>query len=490
MDLYTTTLFVLLVAILAILYLFERNRRVESEENNKRLQDVIRQLDEQAKIIIKTDLALNKVQEELDKKITGLYTLHELGKKIGSTFNVEDLFGLINKPLVSKLGFSRGLIMIKDKSSGTIMVKASIAYSEADIKKIEQTLSKGSAVSPLLKKSGFLLVNRDLEKIEHEDLLSDIFKTDSFLTVPIVAKDEAVGFILMGNISSHSKVTEGDAELLSILASQIGTAIENTGLYTELFDSHQDLNRRVKERTQELARLNEELQRLNKVKSDFVSAVSHELRTPLTSIKGYASILMTGKLGEVSAAQKERLEKIDKHSNNLTRLINNLLDIARIESGRVQMEIKEISIKELLDSIIDVIAHQVKEKGISLKINTKTRTDKIKADSGQLERVLLNLLSNAIKFTPEKGRVTIYVKDRRDSIEFSVEDTGIGIPKQDLEKVFEEFFRSDNAPAQKVQGTGLGLSLVKKIIEAHKGAIWVESELGKGAIFSFTIPKT
>ena len=475
---------------LFILYSSERNRLSESEEKNKRLENIIKRLDEQAKIIIKTDLALNKVQEELDKKITGLYTLHELGKKINSTFNIEDLFTLLNQPLVSKLGFSKALIMLKDEKSGTALVKTSIGYSDGEIKRIENELNKGPVAQSLFKKSRFLLVNRDLEKIEHEDFLSDIFKTESFLIVPFVAKDEVIGFILMGNVASYSKVTEGDAELLSVLASQIGTAIENTRLYTELFNSHQDLGRRVKERTKELARLNEELKRLNKVKSDFVSAVSHELRTPLTSIKGYASILMTGKLGEVSPAQKERLEKIDKHSNSLTHLINDLLDIARIESGKVQMEIKEISIKKMLDSIVDIITPQIKEKQILLKVDIKTKMDKIKADQSQLERVFLNLLSNAVKFTPEKGKITIYIADKDKFIWFSVEDTGIGIPKQDLERVFEEFFRSDNASLQKVKGTGLGLSLVKKIIEAHEGRIWVESDLGKGTKFSFTIPKT
>lgn len=489
MDTYTIILVLITIGSL-LFYNSERNRRRDLEEKNKRLEDIIKQLDEQAKMIIKTDLALNKVQEELDKKITGLYTLHELGKKINTTFNIDELFNLINKPLVSKLGFSKALIMLRDEISGAIITKTSIGYPDEEIKKIEKEINKGSLAAPLFKKAGFLLVNRDLEKIEHEDSLSDLFKAASFLTVPIVAKDETAGFLLMGNVSTYSKVTEGDAELLSVLASQIGTAIENTRLYTELFSSHQILERRVKERTTELARLNEELKRLNKVKSDFVSAVSHELRTPLTSIKGYASILMAGKLGDVSPAQKERLEKIDKHSDGLTHLINNLLDIARIESGKVQMEIKEISIKELLDSIIDVITPQIKEKKISLKINLKTKIDKIKADHSQLERVFLNLLSNAIKFTPEKGKVTIYAEGKGDFIEFSIEDTGIGIPKEDLEKVFEEFFRADNAQDQKVKGTGLGLSLVKKIVEAHNGKIWVDSELGKGTKFSFTIPKS
>ena len=480
------------VGILAfiLLYLTERNKRSESEEKSKGLQDVVRQLDEQTRLIIKTDLALNKVQEELDKKITGLYTLHELGKRISATLNIDDLFALITQPLVLKLGFSRALIAIKSGSSGAILVKTSIGYSMDERKGIEKELNKEAGiVAPLFKKIGFLLVNKALAKIEHEDRLSDIFKIESFLTVPIVAKDAAIGFILMGNVSSHSKVTEGDAELLSVLSNQIGTAIENAKLYSELFNSHHELERRVKERTLELGRLNEELKRLNKMKSDFVSAVSHELRTPLTSIKGYASILMTGKLGEVSQAQKERLEKIDKHSNSLTRLVNNLLDISRIESGRVQMEMREVSIKDILDSVVDVMTPQIKERNISLKINIKTKKDKVRADASQLERVFINLLGNAVKFTPGRGQATISAKEKDNVFEFSVEDSGIGIPRSDLEHVFEEFFRADNALDQKVKGTGLGLSLVKKIIEAHKGKIWVESQLGKGTKFTFTIPK-
>ena len=198
---------------------------------------------------------------------------------------------------------------------------------------------------------------------------------------------------------------------------------------------------------------------------------------------------MTGKLGDVLPAQKERLEKIDKHSNSLVHLINNLLDIARIESGKVQMDIKEISVKETLDSIMDIIAPHLKEKNISLKINSKIKFDRIKADQGQIERALLNLLSNAVKFTHENGKVSINIDDKDDFIQFSIEDTGIGIPPQDTPKVFQEFFRADNALDQKIKGSGLGLSLVKKIIEAHKGRIWFDSELGKGTRFTFTLPK-
>lgn len=489
MNIYIYITIVILTGLLALLFYAEKNKRLGLEKEIRALKDTIDQLDSQAKLIIKTDLALNKVQEDLDKKITGLYTLHELGKKMGSTFNIENMLMCINQPFVFKLGFSKALIMMKDEHAGSIITKSCVGYSDNEIKRIEQNLNKNSVSEIFFKKGSSTVVNREMAGKEIE-FFSDIFETESFVTVPIIVKDEVIGFILMGNTSSYAKITEGDVEILSILASQIGTAIENAKLYTELFNSHDELERRVKERTTELAKLNEELKKLNKVKSDFISAVSHELRTPLTSIKGYASILIAGKLGELSPSQKERLEKIDKHSNSLAHLINNLLDIARIESGKVQMDIKETALREMLDSIIDIITPQVKEKDISLKINIKTKIDKIKADRNQLERVFLNLLSNATKFTPEKGKIAIDIEEKDKSIQFSVEDTGIGIPKEDIPKMFEEFFRASNALDQNIKGTGLGLSLVKKIVEAHNGKIWVESELGKGTRFSFTIPKS
>jgi len=478
-----------IIVILFIAYFSESSLRRKSEKSNQKLQDVIGQLDNQAKIIIKTDLALNKVQEELDRKITGLCALLELGKKVGSTFNIENLFGMINQPFLFKLGFSKLLVMLKDGSSGMLAAKSSVGYSDTEIKTIETELNKTQFASFLFKKEKPLLVNRLIESIDRRWKLLDILKVESYMTTPIVVRDEPIGFILMGNASLYEKITEDDSELLSILTGQIGAGIENTKLYTELFSSHKELERRVAERTKELEQLNEELKGLNKMKSDFISSVSHELRTPLTSIKGYASILMTGKLGDVLPAQKERLEKIDKHSNSLVHMINNLLDIARIESGKVQMDMKDISIKEMLDSIIDIITPQVKEKNISLKINSKIKFDRIKADHGQMERVFLNLLSNAVKFTPENGKVSIGIEERDNATQFSIEDTGIGIPPQDIQKVFREFFRADNALDQKIKGSGLGLSLVKKIIEAHKGKIWFDSALGKGTRFTFTLPK-
>jgi signal transduction histidine kinase len=210
----------------------------------------------------------------------------------------------------------------------------------------------------------------------------------------------------------------------------------------------------------------------------------------LTSIKGYAAILIAGKIGEVPTAVKERLIKINTHSDNLVKMINDLLDIARIESGRAEMKYLPQPIKPLIDNIADLLTPQLKERDLNLKINLPENLGNVYIDRNHVERVFINLVGNALKFTPAKGTITIAAQPKVENgmITFSVADTGIGIPEDDLAKLFEEFYRVDNEINQSVKGTGLGLSLVKQITEAHGGRVWVTSKVGEGTVFHFTLP--
>ncbi|MEA3560679.1 MAG: GAF domain-containing sensor histidine kinase [Candidatus Omnitrophota bacterium] len=467
----------------------ERTKREDAEAELAKLKSAYNELDGQAKIIIKTDLELTKTKEELDRKIEGLYTLHELGNTISVTFNEDELFSFITGPLIFKLGFEKGVIFVIKEDSKEIFCKAEAGYKPEKLKDIKAKIIEKGIVDQILKENEAKLVSASQELTPQESYLATIFEVSSYLITPIVIKEAAIGFILAGNSLPYAKLTEGDMEVLSILASQIAVAVENTRLYRKIWKSHQELETRVKQRTRELARANEELKKLNKMKSDFVSAVSHELRTPLTSIKGYASIVMNEKLGKLNSHQKERLAKIDKYSNNLTDLINGLLDISRIESGRVSMEIKQLEIKNMINGVIDILDLQLQEKGIKLKVVIPPDVKYVRGDKGQLERVLINLLGNAVKFIPDDGKITVIVHDKDNYIQIDVVDTGIGIIPGDLPKVFDEFYRTDNPINLKKKGSGLGLSLVSRIIEAHKGKIWVKSELGKGTTFSFTLPK-
>ena len=243
-------------------------------------------------------------------------------------------------------------------------------------------------------------------------------------------------------------------------------------------------------RTKELSDALNEINVISKRKTDFVSAVSHELRTPLTSIKGYASILLSEKLGVIPEPVKERLGKINKHSDELTRLVNDLLDIARIESGRFEMKSELFDIRHAVETTIDLLSPQLKEKSITATMNLPQNLSLALADKTQISRVFINLMGNAIKFVPEKaGLISVSAFESTDTIQITISDNGIGMSPTDTEHIFDEFYRVDNDINQKVKGTGLGLTLVKNIIRAHKGRIWVASRLNQGSAFSFTLPK-
>jgi len=471
---------------LIILAQEQRKARVNLQRSLDKLKKVYDESDEQAKIIVRKDLELNKTQEELDKKINSLYTLHKLSKAISSTFDTEKLFSQIDKSFISELGFDKGLIALASKDIKEFTLAVAVGYSAQEQEKIKKSLSEKNILDkiqqPLLVDKGLLL---DATKKE----LLRIFNLSSFCVVPIISQEAKLGLLMVSSDLPYARPTEGDLEILSILAGQIASSIENAKLYEELWQSHQALEQRVVRRTKELALANEKLKKIDKLKSEFVSAVSHELRTPLTSIKGYAAILMAGKLGVVPEPVKERLKKINKHSDSLAKLVNDLLDISRIESGKVEMELEKLNLKDVADEVLDLMAPQMKEKRIQFAIEIPQKISSCLADKTQLGRVLTNLLGNAIKFTPEKGNISIKAKEEKNFLQIDVQDSGIGISEGSLAKIFDEFYRDENAINQKIKGTGLGLSLVKLIVEAHKGKIWVNSKLGKGTTFSFTLPK-
>ena len=367
---------------------------------------------------------------------------------------------------------------------------ARVGYSEKEAQLIQGKLLEDRTLKDFFQVGKLLRVSRNGKMNSLSQKFSEIFRSSSFILVPLVVKEKPAGFIFVGKEASYEEVTEADGELVSILANQMNQAIENSTLYEQLWKSHRDLEMKVKERTLQLAQANEELKRLNKMKSDFVSNVSHELRTPLTSIKGYASLLSEGKLGPLSEEQKKRLLRIDEQTNGLTQLVNDLLDISRIESGKVVMEFKPLPVHTLLEGPLDLLQPQIREKGITLSVEEEKGLPEISVDREKMERVFHNLLGNAVKFTPQGGRITVQVSRRKEEVQWDVTDTSIGMEPKNLQHVFEEFYRSENAIRQNIKGTGLGLSLVKRIVETHNGKIWVKSKLGQGSTFTVSLPTT
>ncbi|MCM8796041.1 MAG: ATP-binding protein [Candidatus Omnitrophica bacterium] len=231
-----------------------------------------------------------------------------------------------------------------------------------------------------------------------------------------------------------------------------------------------------------------QLRRLEKIRQDFVANVSHELRTPLTSIKGYAETLLEGAIEDKDNV-KEFINIIYHDSNRLAHLIDDLLDLSKIESGKMKMSFAPLEIKAIAKDCVEVLKKQAKEKSISIYLDLPDNLPKVLADEKRLSQVFLNLLDNAIKYTPEGGSVKISASLKEKFVQIDVSDTGIGIPEEDLPRIFERFYRVDKARSRQLGGTGLCLSIVKHIILAHRGEVWVKSQLGIGSTFSFTLHK-
>ena len=483
----TSLLLVLGISVLAYFFIGKNEEFKELKAAFDKMMRSFDELDEQAKLIVKTDLELNKTQEELDRRLKGLNTLQKLARTMSMTLDEQEIFQKINKDLAAELGFARALVITYDENNAMI-ARVNIGIESAKIGHIQEELTLDPQFLNALKNGMTFSSLNSSQKTKAR--IVQLFETEHFILSPLLTQRGVSGALFVGNRYNAPAVTEGDEEIIAILASQLAQSLENSQLFEQVYRSSRTLEIKVNDRTKELSQALKEVEEISKKKSEFISAVSHELRTPLTSIKGYASILMTGKVGDIPDAVKERLGKINLHSDNLVKLINDLLDISRIESGRVEMKVAPHPVRPMLDNISDLLTPQLRDKGVILKLNIPADMTEIEYDDTQLDRAFINLIGNAIKFTPDSGTITVNAHPNleRQEVLFEVADTGIGISKENMSKLFDEFFRVDNEINMKVKGTGLGLALAKNIVEAHYGHMWVTSEEGHGTTFHFTVP--
>jgi signal transduction histidine kinase len=446
------------------------------------MRRVYTEVETQSKLLADTNLNFQRTQRELDKKLKALNTLYKITQTVSNTFETDKILHSIEQEDIEELGFEKLAFFIFDDSGKEIRIKTFSGYGS------EEPQIPGNITDSISALKGPIYIGSKVHMPEGLAPLAEKLSLTSMIIIPLAIRDKNIGVMVIGNTKTFQKPSESDIEILSLLANQLVQSIENASLYEQLWKSYQDLEERVKERTRELQEANKSLQIVDQAKNEFVSAVAHELRTPLTSIKGYATILSSGRLGALKEDQQERLQRIHKHSNELVNLINNLLDISRIQSGKTTMHIEEVDLREVVSDVKEIINPQTEELRIEFRTRFSAATENIMADKLQLERVLINLLSNALKFTPELGQVGLNISSDNGYIQFEVYDTGAGIDDKNLDKLFNEFFRADNAINREKKGTGLGLSLAKQIIEAHNGSIWVESKIGQGSHFYFKLP--
>ncbi|MCF7845998.1 MAG: hypothetical protein K9L85_02055 [Candidatus Peribacteraceae bacterium] len=293
---------------------------------------------------------------------------------------------------------------------------------------------------------------------------------------------QLVGFFFLGSKPKQSNYTKKELQVLRAAATHISLSLK-------ILNYNADLHKEVERKTKQLKISFQKLKKADEEKDRFFSMTSHDLRTPLTIIKGYDDFLLSGKFGKVNVKQKEFLERIAASTENMLWLVNSILDISKLEAGRMEFNFAETDWRKLVSEVVSDFRIKCAEKSIKLKEEyAKNLPAQITTDGEKLKRVLLNLLMNAFKFTPDKGQITLTVQlsEKPSFLQFTVADTGIGIPKKSLDLIFEEFKQVDN-PQQK-GGTGLGLPIVKKIVERFGGKIHVESEVQRGSKFIFNVP--
>ena len=248
---------------------------------------------------------------------------------------------------------------------------------------------------------------------------------------------------------------------------------------------------RLQDFAAQLEKANEELKRIDQMKSEFISVASHELRTPLTAIANALKLILKGKTGEINEKQTQFLSMAERNIHRLTNILNELLDLSRMEAGKMEIKFEEFDLRGLIECTVSSLGPQAEAKSISLKTQVAETLPPVQTDREKVEQVLTNLIGNAIKFTPESGeiRVTAGILDGKEKmVTISVKDSGIGIPKDQLVNLFQKFYQVESSLHRSASGTGLGLAICKGLVEALQGEIWVESEPGKGSTFTFTLP--
>ncbi len=422
--------------------------------------------------------------------------LGELSKKLANIMTVDELAGLTTKTIMETMKINRAVILLRDKK-GKFEIKKNFGFKEDN----GISLIRDNFLIEHLKKTQKPLVyeelpllldvtEKEMEKRKIKELIMNMEKIEASLCSLLVFKEEPVGIIVLGEKISRDPYTEQDVELLDNLCKQIAVSVENAKLYSEVQDLSGNLEKKVEDQIKELRKAYDKLQGIDKTKTEFMSIVSHQLRTPLSIIKGHLSMINEGVYDNDNKRKNEILDNVYEANERLINLVNDVLNISRIQSGRVELNKEKTDLSEITRKTVERMMSSASEKSVKLFYNKKEEKSfpKIEIDISKIENVLLNLIDNAIKYTSD-GSVEVSVFQEGKKLLVEIKDTGEGMEKQELNKLFETFSRGDAGKKYWIQGTGLGLYIARQFIEMHKGQIWAESEgRGKGSQFYIELP--
>jgi signal transduction histidine kinase len=401
--------------------------------------------------------------------------LDKMAHTVGSSIILIEMLYKTLDLIVKEIKVTRGTIVVID-DSGEILESQSLGYKKAI--KIEKKDMES------LSKDGVVVSDELSENSKYKKILR---KYDATVSIPLKTEGSTDGVLILGEKESGDMYSQTDIKVFEIIAPEIAVAITNAKAYEKIEKFNVTLCQEVKKATAELQKKNEQLRELDKAKDEFISMASHQLRTPLTAIKGYLSMLLEGDAGEIRVSQYDFVNEAFQGANRMVGLINDLLNVSRMETGRFFLEPTEVDMKKIVEEEVKQLNKQAKEKGLKLEIKTKGKIPKIWADETKIRQVVMNFADNAIYYTT-KGSVTVTLESDKKNVIYKVVDTGIGVPKDQQKNLFQKFYRADNARHVRPDGTGLGIYLAKRVMDDHGGEIIFESKEGKGSTFGFKLP--
>ncbi|MBC8170515.1 MAG: response regulator, partial [Anaerolineae bacterium] len=418
----------------------------------------------------------------LRKRARRLASLHRISTIISSTLDRDTVLNSVVKVLPELFGVEHcGIVLLNDSGEfGQVVAE----YPEVGVVGAYINLYGNSTFERLMAGNDVLIVNTADSNVS-EQTLDTLQRAGAqvSLLAPLVARDRAIGSIGMDSYNAQHQFTEGDEEALMTIAGQVAVAINNIDLY-------------------------EQAVLANRLKSEFLANISHELRTPLNAIIGYSELLVTGMYGDLNPKQQDRIDRVNSSGKHLLELINDVLDLSKIEAGHMKLDLETLDIQELVRYAFMEITPQAEVKGLDLKLSIAADLPHVRGDAQRIRQVLINLMGNAVKFTKEGGvtavakPLSIYGGASLDTppvpayfkvpdgewLIISVEDTGIGISGDNHKIIFDAFRQVDGSSVREFGGTGLGLAIAMKLITMHGGFIWVDSEVGVGSKFHILLP--
>ncbi len=451
-------------------------RRSEMQPFSDKQIALLQTFADQAVIAIENARLFTELQArtgQLTRSVEELTALGDVGRTLSSTLDLDTVLQTIVTRAGQLAGTDACSVFEYDEATETFHLRATHNLDEEVVTLARRTpIRKGEGVQGRMAITRQPVQIPDIAKEEaYRGPLRDILLrtgTRALLAVPMLREDQLIGGL------SVNKKTPGEfapevIELLKTFATQSALAIQNARLFREIADKSR------------------QLEAASQHKSEFLANMSHELRTPLNAIIGFSEVLTERMFGDLNEKQDEYLKDIYASGQHLLSLINDILDLSKIEAGRMELELTDFDLPQAISNALTLVRGRAGRRGIALHQAVDQRLGEIRGDERKIKQVLLNLLSNALKFTPEGGRVDVRASVVDGMAEIAVTDTGVGIAPEDQEAVFEEF-RQVGTADKKVEGTGLGLALSRKFIELHGGRIWVKSQVGMGSTFTFTLP--